>query len=333
VPSSGGHHGHHAPDKPRPTPWPLHQAWAVSTGGTAFVLTGGGSLGAVQVGMMAALHERGIDRDLLVGTSVGAVNAAYVAGPGTTGQRLAALADLWAGMRRRDVFVADPGRWLRAAVGGSASFFSAAPLRLLLKNHLGYHAFEEARLRLYVTATDLVTGAALLLDSGPVVAAVTASAAVPGLLPPVRLGERTLVDGAVGHAGTLAHADAQGVADIYLLPAGYPCAGPPPVSALGAALTALSLLLHPQLIEEVRAYTGWARLHVLPPLCPLAASPADFSHADSLRLRAHATTREWLDHPSRHPVHQDGALALHARHRDDHPAPASRPVTRRGTLE
>jgi NTE family protein len=42
----------------------------VSTGSTAFVLTGGGSLGAGQVGMMAALHEHGIDPDLLVGTSV-----------------------------------------------------------------------------------------------------------------------------------------------------------------------------------------------------------------------------------------------------------------------
>jgi len=61
-------------------------------GSTAFVLTGGGSLGAVQVGMATALHERGIDPDVLIGTSVGAINAAYLAGPGTTGERLASLA-------------------------------------------------------------------------------------------------------------------------------------------------------------------------------------------------------------------------------------------------
>ena len=115
------------PTSPGPPRGRFARAWPVSTGGTAFVLTGGGSLGAVQVGMMTALHEQGIDPDLLVGTSVGAVNAAYVAGPGTTGQRLTSLADLWTGMRRRDVFVADPGRWLRAAVGGSPS--SSPPAR------------------------------------------------------------------------------------------------------------------------------------------------------------------------------------------------------------
>ena len=188
VSSSGGPHGHHAPYEPRPTPWPLRQAWPVSTGGTAFVLTGGGSLGAVQVGMMAALHEQGIDPDLLVGTSVGAVNAAYVAGPGTTGAP--------AGRARRPV-VGDapsrrvrrrPGSWLRAAVGGSASLFSAGPVAAAAEEPPGLHAFEDARLQLAVTATDVVTGAGLLLDSGPVVAAVTASAAVPGLLPPVRRG-------------------------------------------------------------------------------------------------------------------------------------------------
>ena len=83
---------------------------------TAFVMTGGGSLGAVQVGMATALHEHGIDPDVLVGTSVGAVNAAYLAGPGTTGQ--AAIAGrLWSGMRRRDLFSIQPRRWVRATPG------------------------------------------------------------------------------------------------------------------------------------------------------------------------------------------------------------------------
>ena len=285
---------------------------------TAFVLTGGGSLGAVQVGMMTALHEHGIDPAVLVGRSVGAVNAAYLAGPGTTGQRLSSLAALWAGMRRKDVFVTDPRRWVRAAVGGAPSTFSSAPLRLLLATHLGYDAFEDTRLELAVTATDLVTGAGLFLDTGSVVDAVAASAAVPGLMPPVRRGERALVDGAVGQAGALAYADARGVDAIYLMPAGYPCAGPPPTSALAVALTALNLLLHRQLVHEVRAYAGRARLHVAPPLCPLAISPADFGHADSLMQRARLSTHHWLGHQSDHPTDDhpsdERMLALHGRH-------------------
>ena len=261
---------------------------------TAFVLTGGGSLGAVQVGMMAALHEHGIDPHVVVGTSVGAVNAAYLAGPGTTEGRLAALSDLWTQMRRKDVFVANPKRWVHAALGGVPSVFSSRPLRELLATQLGYGVFDEARLELAVTATDIVTGSALFLTSGSVVDAVTASATVPGLLPAVSWGGRSVVDGAVGNPGVLELADAYGVEDVYLLPAGYPCAAPPPTTALGAVLTALNLLLHRQLIGQVKAYTGTARLHVAPPLCPLAVPAADFGHAEALMRRARSSTRRWL---------------------------------------
>lgn len=291
------------------------------TNRTAYVLTGGGSLGAVQVGMMTALHECGIAPDLLVGTSVGAVNAAYLAGPGTTGRRLAELASLWKGMRRRDLFVADPRRWLRAARGAAPSMFSSEPLRRLLATHLSYDAFEDARLELVVTATDVVTGTPLFLSTGSVVDAISASAAVPGILPPVPLGERTLVDGAVGHAAALDYANAHGIDDIYLLPAGYPCAGPAANGALAIALSALNLLLHRQLLDEVRTYGGRARLHVAPPLCPLAVSAADFEQADVLMTRARQSTRDWLIESSARPIDTRQAadarnLAFHPRHRE-----------------
>ena len=91
---------------------------------TAFVLSGGGSLGAVQVGMLQALTERGETPDLLVGTSAGALNATYLAGHGISRDSLHTLAALWAGLRRRDVFPISPGRQLLAAisfpVGGSS---------------------------------------------------------------------------------------------------------------------------------------------------------------------------------------------------------------------
>lgn len=265
---------------------------------TAFVLTGGGSLGAVQVGMMTALHDHGVDPDVLVGTSVGAVNAAYLAGPGTTEGRLAALADLWRQMRRKDVFALDPRRWVDAALGGVPSVFSSHPLRTLLATQLGYERFDDARLELAVTATDIVTGSAMFLRNGSVVDAVTASATVPGLLPPVWWDGHTMVDGAVGNPGVLEWADGYNIDHLYLLPAGYPCAAPAPTTALGAALTSLNLLLHRQLIGQVQAYAGTARLHVAPPLCPLAVPAADFGHADALMRRARASTRRWLEQTS-----------------------------------
>jgi NTE family protein len=262
---------------------------------TAFVLTGGGSLGAVQVGMLTALHEHGIEPDLLVGTSVGAVNAAYLGGPGTTEERLRSLARLWRGMRRQDIFAVEPRRWLAAARGVAPSLFSGLGLERLLERHLGYESLDDARIPVVVTATELVTGRGVIIKHGPVGRAVRASAAVPGVLPPVLHQGRTLVDGAIGELDLLGRTAAHGATDLFLLPAGYPCAGGGSPSALGAAMTALSLLLHRQLAAEVRGYSGPARLHLVPPLCPLAVSPADFSQTPALMSRAHASTSLWLE--------------------------------------
>lgn len=282
----------------------------------AFVMTGGGSLGAVQVGMLTALHDAGIWPDLLVGTSVGAVNAAYLGGPGRLADRLPTLRALWQGMRRQDVFSVDLRRWFGAARGARTSLFDGEPLEQLLRHHLGYGHLEEARIPVEVTASDLTTGRGLVLDSGPVVSAVQASAAVPGVLPPVTRDGRTLVDGAIGELDVLAHTAAKGVSDIYLLPAGYPCAGTSPTSALGTALTALSLLLHRQLMAQVNGYHGAAALHVVPPLCPLTVSPADFTQTATLMARAHRSTRRWL--AGSNVTHDVSVLALHPHHSPPH---------------
>ena len=262
----------------------------------AFVLSGGGSLGAVQVGMLQALLARGIRPDVVYGTSVGAVNAAYLAGPGDPRDRVEELARLWRSMRRRDVFAPHAVRGLQALAGRQPSLFSDRGLRLLLAQRLGYADFAEAALPLRVVTTDLTTGAQVVLDSGDVVGAVCASAAVPGVLPPVERGRRLLVDGGIGGHRVLTTADADGVDEIYLLPAGYPCErGRAPLSALGIALQSLTLLLQQQLMEEVARYDGSAHLRVLPPLCPLTVGPADFGHTDELVDRARAETGSWLD--------------------------------------
>ncbi|MEO7422304.1 MAG: patatin-like phospholipase family protein [Ornithinibacter sp.] len=272
---------------------------------TVFVLTGGGSLGVVQVGMLAALHDHGIAPDLLVGTSAGALNAAYLADPGPTSERIDTLSALWQQVRRRDVFAVHPGRWLAAAAGTAPSLFSDTRMRALVERHLAFDLLEDARIPVHVVATDLATGLGVALAEGPVVTAVLASAAVPGLPPPVRRGGQTLVDGGVGEFDAVQHAEDWGADDIFLLPAGYPCAGSAPSTALGATLSALSLLLHQQLLAQVREHHGRARQHVMPPLCPLSVSPADFSRAADLIERSHQVSNRWLagrrTGPTRHP--------------------------------
>lgn len=96
---------------------------------TVFVLSGGGNLGAVQVGMLRALHERRIVPDLLVGTSVGALNAAHLAGYGLSADGLDELALVWQGIQRKDVFPFDPVRQLLAVTGRLPSLCSSGALR------------------------------------------------------------------------------------------------------------------------------------------------------------------------------------------------------------
>src|SRR4051812_23696313 len=103
---------------------------------TAFVLSGGGSLGAVQVGMLHALADRGINPDVLIGASAGALNAAYVADRGFSRQTVEELATVWRGLRRQDVFPFAPHRHLLALAGARPSLCAADGLRRLINAHV-----------------------------------------------------------------------------------------------------------------------------------------------------------------------------------------------------
>ena len=163
----------------------------------AFVLSGGGSLGAIQVGMLQALFDAGIKPDMLIGTSVGAVNAAWVGGwPNSEG--VARLAEIWKGLRRDDVF---PLGWTAAAglLGRSNHLISNAGLRSVLERHIPYERLEQAQVPVHVVASELRNGRASVLSSGPAVPALLASCAIPGVFPPVTIGKRDLVDGGVAN--------------------------------------------------------------------------------------------------------------------------------------
>lgn len=163
---------------------------------TAYVLSGGANLGAVQVGMLLALTEAGITPDLIVGTSVGALNGGWVssrcdvAGIGT-------LADTWRSVSRHDVFPARPLTALLGFMGRRRNLVPDSGLRQLLTRNLEFDRLEDAAIPLHVVATDLLSGADVLISRGDAVDAILASAAIPGIFPPVSIDGRDHIDG--GH--------------------------------------------------------------------------------------------------------------------------------------
>lgn len=209
---------------------------------TAFVLSGGGSLGAVQVGMLRALADRGVAPDLLVGASAGALNAAFVADRGFTPTALDELEQIWRRLRRQDVFPLSPHRQLLALAGARPSLCAADGLRRVIDRHLRVDHLEDTRIPVHVVATDVLSGNEVRLSTGDARAAVLASASIPAVLPPVLVEGRALFDGGVANNTPISHAVALGAERVVVLPAGVACAlAHPPRSAVATAIHALTL--------------------------------------------------------------------------------------------
>jgi NTE family protein len=280
---------------------------------TAFVLSGGGSLGAVQVGMLAALAERGIEPDLLVGASAGALNAAFVADRGFSTETLDELAGIWRRLRRQDVFPFSPPRQLLALAGVRPSLCAPDGLRAVIDRHLRVRRLEDTTVAVHVVTTDVLSGNEVLLSAGNATDAVLASASIPAVLPPVTIDGRALFDGGVANNTPVSQAVALGADRIVVLPAGVACALPnPPRSAVATAMHALTLLIEQRLVLDVATYHERVELIVLPPLCPLSISSVDFRQADLLIDRARDAAGRWIDAGNHHLPHPERFLTLHS---------------------
>lgn len=258
---------------------------------TAFVLSGGANLGAAQVGMLTAVAEAGVQADLVVGTSVGALNGAWVA----AGAPLDDLGTVWRSLRRSSVFPTNPIRGLLGFSGRSDHLISNNGIRRILRDNLKFDRLEDARIPLHVAVTDLLTGAGVLLSSGPAEESILASSAIPGVLPSVSLDGRAFMDGGVVNNSPISHAVELGADTVWVFATGYSCAlREPPRSALGVALHAMILIVQQRLLLDIERYAGRIDLRVVPPLCPVAVAPTDFSQADDLIARSYALTAHWL---------------------------------------
>jgi len=263
---------------------------------TAFVLSGGASLGALQVGMLRALYERGITPDLLVATSVGAINAAFVASRPQTPATARDLARVWRAVERGDAFPLS----LRAVVGGLAGrrdhLVPACGLRKIVERHVGFDDLAETQIPLHLVAFDLGMGTEKLLSDGPACDAILASCAIPGIFPPVTLGDQLLVDGGVVNNTPISHAVALGAERIYVLPTQERAHSriSAPRTALDAAIYGIGLLVGSRLDSDIARYGRDVEVIVLPAPNAARVQPTDFDHSSRLMAAAYAAAREAL---------------------------------------
>ena len=261
---------------------------------TAFVLAGGGSLGAVEVGMLKELLAWGERPAMVVGASAGAINAAFFAGDPTSAGA-ARLERLWCDLKRSDVFPFSLANLL-GLLRQRDHLVDSHGLRRLLERHLPYLRLEDAGLPVHIVAADLLSGDEVVLSAGPVVDAVLASAAIPGVFPPVDIGGRLLVDGGVANNTPVSTAIALGATRVIVLPTGFACAlQKAPSGAVARAMHALGLLVARQLVHDAERFADVVQLRIVPSLCPLERSPYDYSASASLIEQAASTTRHWLE--------------------------------------
>ncbi|MGW3870668.1 patatin-like phospholipase family protein, partial [Streptomyces sp. NPDC005055] len=230
--------------------------------------------------------------DLVVGSSAGALNgAAFAADPSIEGiDRLEAL---WLGLKRRHIAPISLRTLIRATVGQGEAAVSSAALQQLLRSGIGVGRLEETAVPVHAVATDFETGAAVVLSRGDAVSALLASAAFPGLYPPVRVGDRRLIDGGVSADMPVLQAEALGATTIYVLPAAVTKqADRQAPAALLAAYRAVGQILDERERRDLAAVRG--SVVRLPAAATPVASLIDFRDTPQLVQAGYRLTKDWL---------------------------------------
>jgi NTE family protein len=206
------------------------------------------------------------------------------------------LGRVWCALQREDVFPVS----MRALVGGLCGkrdhMVPDVALRRLVDLYIEFARLEDAATPVHVVAYDVIEGREVLLSDGPALDAIAASAAIPGVFPPVSLGERRLIDGGVVNNTPISHAVELGAERVYVLPtqSGPRTPGRAPAGAIDAAIEVLTLLVDSRLAADLGRYANEVELIVLPARNSTRVQPTDFEHSSRLIGEALAAGRELL---------------------------------------
>jgi NTE family protein len=262
---------------------------------TAFVLAGGGSRGAIQVGMLDELTERGIRADRVFGASVGAINGAVYAG-NPTKEGIERMARIWGDVKGTDIFP-------RSALDGPWAFFqkrasvhSNSGLRAIIEAGIDFENLEDTTIPFEVVTTSLTDGRERWLGHGNAVEAILASSAIPSILPPVVIDNDVLIDGGVVNNVPISRAMLAGCTRIYVLLCGPLHYHPPtPRRPVEAALTAFFVAMQARFVRELASLPPGIEVVVFSGGGEPSAQYRDFSATAGLFEEGRAEVRDVLD--------------------------------------
>lgn len=259
-----------------------------------FVLSGGANLGAIQVGMLEALFQAGIYPDVVAGTSVGALNGAVVADRGLK-HATTVLTTIWQALQKEDLFpggrISQMGNFLRSWL----HLYPNDDLAQLIRRSLRVAQFDELQIPLAVTVTELATQTGRVLTQGDLATALLASAALPGIYPPVTIEDKLYVDGGVTASVPLQAALNLGAKSLVVLDVGILC-GPksPPRHIAEMMLASMTSATRQRVYLEVPMIANDIPILYLPKPCSLDISMLDFNHSEELMESALELTTAFL---------------------------------------
>jgi NTE family protein len=260
----------------------------------AFVLSGGGALGAVHIGMLRALVEAGITPDLVVGSSVGAINGAMIAAQPVDAAAL--LRRVWERLDRGPRRQGSALRPLAEALQMRRSLHAANGLARLVRQHRPADTIGELELPFAAVATDARSGRPVVLRDGDLCGALMASTALPGVYPRVRLNDTLLVDGSLSAPVPVRQALALGARSLVVLDAGCDDAAlTSPVPDSGSLSEVTRLLIRQRIRDDLRQVPDEVTIVYPPSPTDPGVTSTDFSRTNELIRRGYHSTQRFLD--------------------------------------
>jgi NTE family protein len=267
----------------------------------AFVLGGGGMLGAAEVGMARALLEAGVRPDLVCGTSVGAINgAAIAADPTPEGARQ--LLEMWEALGRNDTFGGSLVGRLASLVTRRTALHGNGALRQLLRDRLPAQTFEDLAVPFECVAASIERAREHWFHSGELIEPVLASCALPGVFPPVRIDDEHFFDGGLVNSIPLERAVARGADTVWVLHVGRMEEDlVTPRFLWEVAFVAFEISRRHRFLRDLERVGSEVTVHVLPTGLPQRPSAmwSNLRYGDTRRIagraeRAYDATCEYL---------------------------------------